>query len=161
VFVLTGEEPLKDIPSSPPPGPLFAPTSTSVVTTVTVCEQEPEIDTNCWPWVEVTVAVHGVTAGRDFDRVLMEEVVSELVLSFLGGEVGAAAKFGFPGKAPELVDWASGLEKGDLTGLEEELEIEIVVLDDWTVTTVWSDVVEDVSAGECEDEVVSCTVGTD
>lgn len=137
VFVLTSDDdPVKDIPLSPPPGPLFAPTSTNVVTTVTVCEHEPDIDINCWPWVEVTVAVQGVTAGGEFDGVPLEEVVSELVLSFLGGEVGAAAKFELPGEVPKLVDFGSGLEKDDLTGFDEELEIVVVVLDDWTVTTV-------------------------
>jgi hypothetical protein len=105
--------------------------------------------------------VHGTIPDGEFDEVLIEEVVSELVPSFFGGDVGAAGEFGCPGEVLELVDWASGLEKGDWTRLEEELEIAAVVLDDWRVTTTRPDVVEDVPASECEDEVVNCNVGTD
>lgn len=49
-----------------------------MVTTVTVCEHEPRNGTNCWPTVEITVAVHCAMAS----------VVSALVLLFCGDATG-------------------------------------------------------------------------
>lgn len=63
--------------------------------TVTVCKHEPEVDTKCWPWVEVTVVVHGAIAIaiEEVEGVLVEVVASDLVLPFCD-EIGATGEFG-------------------------------------------------------------------
>jgi hypothetical protein len=44
------------------------------------------MDTKCWPWVDVTVAVHGAIAIaiEEVEGALVEVVTSERVLSFCG-----------------------------------------------------------------------------
>jgi hypothetical protein len=154
VSVLTGgDDPVKDT-SWGPPGPLFPPAAAIVAITVTVCKHEPEVDTKCWPWVEVTVVVHGAIAIaiEEVEGVLVEVVASDLVLPFCD-EIGATGEFG-------LVEWASGLEDVDLVWLEGGEGLELVVVG-WTVTTVCSDTEEDVSTGGTEDEVVGWGVDTE
>jgi hypothetical protein len=55
-----------------------------VVTTVTACEHKPEVDRNCWPLVEVTVAVHGTTAIKGAVEMVLEGGIPASVL-FTGG----------------------------------------------------------------------------
>ncbi len=91
VFVLAGgDDPVKDTPWAPP-GPLFLPAPTSVVTTVTVCEHRPRNGTICRPAVEITVAEHCA----------MTIVVSAPVLPFCGD---ATREFELLERALELVE---------------------------------------------------------
>lgn len=58
----------------PAPGPPFPPPpSKRVVTTVTVCEHDPEVETKAWPAIDVTVAVH--ETGKEVPEGTLDVVV--------------------------------------------------------------------------------------